>query len=306
MSGGGRARWRRLRGRVTGPTIAALTGLLRGLSWRSAQRLGALLGRCAHLVAGRERRRAHEHLAIAFPQLSTAERRRLTRACFAHLGTSLCECLELLSMRLEEVERWLHVEGWDELERAREGGRPVLVLTGHCGNWELLGPVSARRGVRLVGLARQQDDPAFDQLMIRVRARFGTGTISRGTPGAAGELRRVLRGGGALTMLIDQDTKVEGTWVPFFGRPAFTPLGAAQLALRHQMAVVPAFVERLGDGSHVATFHPVLQLPDDEVEATALMTRTIEEQVRRRPEQWVWMHRRWRTQPPATTADSTR
>jgi KDO2-lipid IV(A) lauroyltransferase len=99
-------------------------------------------------------------------------------------------------------------------------------------------------------------------------------------------------------MLIDQDTRVEGVWVPFFGRPAFTPVGAAKISLRMGAATVPTFIERLDDGTHLARFLPPLDLPDDETEATALMTRSIEDQVRRRPEQWVWMHRRWRRQPP--------
>ena len=120
----------------------------------------------------------------------------------------------------------------------------------------------------------------------------------RGSEGAARQLLAALRKGGALGMLIDQDTKVDGVWVPFFGRPAFTPVGAAKIALRQNTAVIPTFIERLEDGRHLATFHPPLDLPDDPTEATALMTTKIEEQVRRRPEQWVWRHRRWRRQPP--------
>jgi KDO2-lipid IV(A) lauroyltransferase len=106
-----------------------------------------------------------------------------------------------------------------------------------------------------------------------------------------------LRRRGGLAILIDQDTRVEGVWVPFFGRPAFTPVGAARLALKRDVAVVPVFDERLADGTHRAHFEPPLDLPADEVEATAMMTRAIEAQIRRVPEQWVWMHRRWRRQP---------
>jgi KDO2-lipid IV(A) lauroyltransferase len=98
-------------------------------------------------------------------------------------------------------------------------------------------------------------------------------------------------------MLIDQDTKVDGVWVPFFGRPAFTPVAAARLALKQKAAVIPSFIERLPDGSHRAVFHPPPELPADAVAATALLTRLIEEQIRRVPEQWVWMHRRWRRRP---------
>jgi KDO2-lipid IV(A) lauroyltransferase len=134
-------------------------------------------------------------------------------------------------------------------------------------------------------------------MLAGLRERFGTPTIARGTEGAARQLLITLRRGGALGMLIDQDTKVDGVWVPFFGRPAFTPVGAAKIALRQKTAVIPTFIERLPQGRHLATFHPPLDLPGDPQEATALMTEKIEEQVRKHPEQWVWIHRRWRRQP---------
>jgi Kdo2-lipid IVA lauroyltransferase/acyltransferase len=301
MSGGGRARWRRLRGRLTGPLVAVLTLLPRGLGWRGAQRLGAGMGRLAWWVARRDRRRTLEHLAIAFPELAERERTRLGRACFAHFGTTLLECLRLLGEGCEEVRRRVAVEGWEGVEALRASGRQILILTGHCGNWELLAATISCHGLPLSVVARRGQEERLDRLLVSLRQRFGTTTIARGEAGAARELLRTLRGGGALGMLIDQDTKVEGAWVPFFGRLAFTPLGAAQIGARRGVAVVPTFIERQGDGSHVATFHPPLELPENAVEATALMTRTIEEQVRRRPEQWVWMHRRWRRQPPAST-----
>ncbi len=294
-----RAAWRRLRARLGAGLVAALQLLLRPVGWRAAQRIGALLGRVVYLLAARERRRALDHLAVAFPASTAPERHRLARACFAHLGTSLLECLKLSSMPLEAVARWASAEGWDVVEELRRAGRPILFLTAHCGNWELLSPVTTLHGVRITAFARQQEVPAFDRLTTRLRAHLGAAaTISRGAPGAARELLRALRSGGALAMLIDQDTKVEGTWVPFFGRPAFTPLGAAQIALRNDMAVVPAFSERFADGTHRVTFHRALDLPADATAATALMTAAIEAQIRRRPEQWVWMHRRWRRQPP--------
>lgn len=293
-----RAAWRQVRARLAAALVATLQLLLRAVGWRVAQQLGALLGRVVHRLAGRERRRALDHLAVAFPASTEAERRHLARACFAHLGSSLLECLKLSSMSLEAIARWTSAENWDAVEELRRRGRPILFLTAHCGNWELLSPVTTLHGVRITAFARQQDVPAFDRLMIRLREHLGTATISRGAPGAARELLRVLRGGSALAMLIDQDTKVEGTWVPFFGRPAFTPLAAAQIALRQDMAVVPAFCERLADGTHRVSFHPALDLPADPTAATALMTAAIEAQIRRCPEQWVWMHRRWRRQPP--------
>ena len=303
MSGGagraGRERWRRRRGTAALWVLRGLRLVLAPLGWAGAQRLGGAVGRLAWVVARRDRRRTLEHLAIAFPEQSDGERRRLGRACFVHLGTMLLECLRLLGAGCEEVRRRVRVEGWERVEALRAAGRQILILTGHCGNWELLAATISCHGLPLAVVARQAQDERMDRLLVGLRERFGTTTIARGEAGAARELLRTLRGGGALGMLIDQDTKVEGAWVPFFGRPAFTPLGAAQIGARRGVAVVPTFIERLPDGSHLATFHDAMELPDDAVEATALMTLRIEEQVRRRPEQWVWMHRRWRRQPPA-------
>jgi KDO2-lipid IV(A) lauroyltransferase len=155
-------------------------------------------------------------------------------------------------------------------------------------------------------VARELDDPLQQESLLRFRARFGTTTIVRGTPGAARALLASLRSGGALGMLIDQDTDVDGVFVDFFGRPAWTPVGAAELALRFGAAVLPTFVERLADGSHRGTIHPALELPTDPLAATRAMTATIEAQVRRRPEQWVWLHRRWRRRPAAEALSSAK
>ena len=110
-------------------------------------------------------------------------------------------------------------------------------------------------------------------------------------------IHRVNRQTGRRITRVDQDTRVDGVFVPFFGRPAFTPVGAAELALKRDVAVIPSFIERLPGGGHLATFHPELPLPDDRAAATAAMTATIERQIRKVPAQWVWLHRRWRTRP---------
>ena len=288
-----------MRARLAAGIVFLLRGLLLPLGWRGAQRLGAGLGRFAGLLARRDRGRAREHLAIAYPDLPPAERERLLDACFAHLGALAFECLQMLRMDCAALARRVVIEGWDEVERARAGGRPMIVLTGHCGNWELLAAAIGCGGVQLDAVARQQDDPELASFLVRLRSRFGVRTLSRGSSGAARDLLRALRSGNAVGLLIDQDTRVDGVWVPFFGRDAYTPVGAAQIALRRGAAVLPSFAERLPDGRHLLRFLPALELPDDLVAATALMTRCIEEQVRRRPEQWVWMHRRWRRRPPA-------
>jgi KDO2-lipid IV(A) lauroyltransferase len=289
---------RRYRGPLLAGLARALAVVFRPLPRGVLRRVGHGLGTLAWWLGGRDRRRALEHLALALPELSADERRRLARACFRHQGVNLAEMLHFLSSDCAEVERWVDVEGWEEVEAQRAAGRPILIVTGHCGNWELLAALINCRGLRMAVVARRLDDAETQELLLALRGRFGTETIERGEAGAARRLLRVLRDGGALGMLIDQDTRVEGVWVPFFGHDAYTPVGAAKIALKQNAAVIPTFIERRPDGRHLARFHPALELPDDPVAATALMTRAIEDQVRRVPEQWVWIHRRWRRRPP--------
>ena len=285
---------RRLRSAAAGFLLRALGRVLKRTSWRSVQRWGRRLGDLAWRVARRDRRRSLTHLALAFPDLPETDHRRIARACFRHLGTNVTELLHLRGRPDREVLEHVQVEGWERIEALGEKGKPLLVLTGHCGNWELLGPVFRALGVPLSAVVRAPDEPRLQRLLDDLRRGFGTHTIERGSPGAVRELLTALREGRALMMLIDQDTRVEGARVPFFGHPANTPVGAARLALKRGAAVVPAFMEREGDGRHSARFLPPLDLPPDPTEATAVMTAAIERQIRRRPEQWVWMHRRWR------------
>lgn len=293
---------RAVRAHLIAAAVRLLAWAFRALPWFAAQALGRGLGRLGWAFSRRDRSRALEHLALAFPEAAPAERERLARASFVHLGATLGEVLWLFTRSCGAVSRQVSITGLEPVAALRAAGRPILFVTGHCGNWELLAAAWSCRFGPVTVVARGLDEAPLQRLLAGFRGRFGIRTVERGEAGAARELLRTLRGGGALAMLIDQDTRVEGVWVPFFGRPAYTPVGAARLALRRDVAVVPVFDERLPDGSHRARLEAPLELPDDETEATALMTRAIEAQVRRVPEQWVWMHRRWRRQPEPSGA----
>lgn len=294
-----RRRLSRLRGALLPVVVRALAFLFGLLPHRVALAIGRALGRLAWHASGRDRRRALEHLSFALAELTEEERARIARASFRAAGMNLAELLHLLKRSKTEILRHLEIHGWENVATAKASGRSILILTGHCGNWELIGTALHQGGVPPAAIARPLDDAGLQQLLVDLRDHLGTTTIARGTRGAARQLLEVLRGGGALAMLIDQDTKVDGVWVPFFGRPAFTPVGAAEIALRQKANVIPSFIERRPDGNHLIRFLPALDLPPEPREATALMTAKIEEQVRRRPEQWVWWHKRWRRQPVA-------
>src|SRR6202035_2598264 len=227
----------RLRPVLVAALLRLLSGLLSLLSWRAAPRC-----------------------------------RQLARACCRDQGMNLAECLHLMRRDCAAVASHVELRGWEEIERAQGDGRPIVILAGHCGNWELLAAALTCRGVGMAVVARALDEPRLQGLLAGLRGRFGTVTIERGSEGAARQILGTLRRGGALGMLIDQDTKVDGVWVPFFGRPAFTPVGAAKIALRQRARVIAVFIERLPDGSHLARAVPPLDLPADPREATARMT----------------------------------
>jgi len=265
--------------------------------------VGAVAGRLALLLAGTDRRRAREHLAVAFPELTAGERERILRRTARHLGITLAEVLWLWRAAPRDVDRLVATEGFHHLEGALEAGRGAVLITGHLGNWELLNARLSTAGIPMSIAVREVYDPRLHVLATRLRTRFGTEVIPRGNE-AGKRLAAALGRNRVVGLLIDQDIRdVSGVFVPFFGRPAWTPLGAAMLAIRNGAPVIPAFGHRRPDGSHLARVLPPLPVPEDGSlrerirDLTAAATAAIEAQIRAHPEQWVWMHRRWRTRP---------
>ena len=294
-----RKAWRRrVRSKLFRLVSAIVVPVIGRLPWSWCQRLGRTLGTLAWHLPSRDRQRVLAHLAIAFPQRSAPDRARLARASYRHLGTNLFECLHLSRAPRDAAHRHITVEGRDHLQTLCEAKRPFVLLTGHCGNWELLATLARSHQVPIYAMQRQLDDPALNDTIVSLRAHLGATNLPRGSRASSRGVLKVLREGGALVILLDQDIATEGVWVPFFGRPAFTPLAAAKIAVRRKIPVVPAFASRRADGHHTIRIDPPLELGDDLKGATAVMTAAIERQIRNAPEQWVWMHRRWRRRPP--------
>ena len=269
----------------------------------AAGRLGELFGAAAFRLARGERRKALESLAIAFPERAESERRAIALECFRHLGRCACE---LACLRKEDsLDEWIEWPGSDRhvLERAVGRGRGVVIVTGHVGNWELLGQCIARSKIgTLHAVAKESTDPRLTALVDAFRAEGGLHSLWRGGESAAKSILRALRSGEILALLIDQDTNVQSVFVPFFGKLAATPRAAADLALRTSAPVVVAFCQRKKDGTYrvsidEVSFEPTGEREADVVSLTAQLTARIEEAIRRAPAQWVWMHRRWKTQP---------
>jgi Kdo2-lipid IVA lauroyltransferase/acyltransferase len=287
--------------------LAAVHPLPLGL----AEWLGVRFGALAFHLAGGERRKALKSLARAFPEKSEAERLALARAAFRHLGAAMFEvgCTAALDRELKQRVTWPDAER-QVLEAALARGKGVVFVSGHVGNWELLARRVACEGFPCQSIAKETSDPRLTALVGRFRARGGVRSIWRGQDGAARHMLRALKGGEILGLLIDQDTQVQSFFVPFFGELAATPRAAADLALRTGAAVVVGFCQRQPAGGYLLTMREVpLPTREDREEAaralTAALSAEIEAAIRRTPEQWVWMHQRWKTRPsddPSTLA----
>ena len=273
------------------------------LPLRLNRALGPLLSSTALRLLPRSRKRIRAHLEIAFPELDQSQRDTIMRGCSRHFGLMLAEVAWLWHARSEEIEDLCEIVGQQYVDAALEEGRGAMFATGHCGNWEMLGARLPIGGIPLVTAARQLDNRRLDRFVTASRTRFGGEVVPRG-PSAGRRLARALIKNAAVALLIDQDIKdIPGVFVQFFGRPALTPSGAATLALRMKCPVFPGFIHRRPDGTHVAEIHPPIPVPTDGTledkveEMTATATAFVERQIRAHPEQWVWMHRRWRTRP---------
>lgn len=295
--------WRRIRRFATYLLIRAFLAWLALLWFGAARAWARSVAWLVWCVVRRERERTIEHVRAAFPEWSPDEVERVARESLLQLGEAAAEIahIDRLRRRLDEtVECSAEDRAW--IEAALAAKRGVLVVAGHIGNWELLGVYLAARGYPVRTLARGQSDPRLSEYVRRFRGSRGVHTILRHDPGAARAMLRVFREGAILGFFLDQDTDVPGVFVPFFGRPAWTPSGAATLALRTGCAVCVAVMHRVGRLRHRLRILPIDfdaggERERDVARLTATLTRHLEDAIRQAPEQWVWIHQRWRRRP---------
>lgn len=290
---------RAFRARLLYRLLVIVSAIGRRIPLRVGQFLGRALGRLAWHVVRRERRKALAHFAMAFPESSDEQRRDAIRAMFRHLGMSVFELAWLPNLDAALREKTTDVDGVERVLELLDSGRGVICMTAHCGNWEWLAYVMGSYGRPVYVLQRERDAPEMNDYITNLRAKSGVRTIDRGSATSARDMIQAIRRGGMIAFVIDQNIRTESVKVPFFGKPALTPIGPARFAVRTEAAVVPAVIERLPDGRHYARFlEPIFcKRDDDPVALTARLTSIVEEQIRRVPEQWVWMHDRWRERP---------
>lgn len=294
---------RNMRKRFSRITLSVIAGILdRGahlVPYRIAVAAGGAIGYISYYVLPRERKRALSNLQRVFPERSERWTRTTALRTFVHLGKSLLEVLAIDPQRVRSV---VTCKGFENLESALKQGKGVVYVTAHIGNWELMaGAVSQKYPVSGVAVAIEPEP--LNDLLLRLRTKMGIRTIVRNRPGAAKELIRVFRENRALGILMDQDTDVESVFVDFMGRLAWTPTGAAQMAIKFNAPVVFGYIRREKDDHHTVFIEGPLELVrtgNDEEDIrtnTAMFTKMIENAILQNPEQWVWMHRRWRRQP---------
>jgi Kdo2-lipid IVA lauroyltransferase/acyltransferase len=265
--------------------------------------LGRRLGDLAFVVVASRRHVALTNLERALPAVAATERRRICRASFQHLGLMFVELCTALTRPLQRTLESITVDGLHHLRSAVETHGGALALTAHLGNWELLAVAHRLTGVPLSIVVRPLDAPWLDAVADRLRRKAGVELIDK--RGALRPVLGALKRGRLVGILMDQNVaRREGIFVSFFGRPASTSRSIAVLALRTGTPVVPIYIYRQ-DGRHRVVIHPALSVDpkaadgDAVTELTQRCTTSIEDAIGAAPEQWLWLHNRWRTRPPS-------
>ena len=287
--------WRRWRRGYYHLVSLLLLGLARVAPPAAGRAACRGLARAALRLRPAEAARARANLAAAFPELDDAARGGLLAAAAAALGANLWDALTVP----RAAARGFPEVADDGAIAAARGllaeGRGLLILTGHIGCWELLGAYLAANLGGLTVVTGTIHNPPVDRLVQRRRERLGLTPVAR--EGDLRPLLRALRRGGAAAVLLDQNTRVENRDVPFFGRPAPTPVGFARLALRTGAPVLPVAIGRSGKGHGVMHLPPLRPAGGREPDAIYSFLQdcngALEELIRRRPAEWVWFHKRW-------------
>ena len=277
--------------------------LLGALPRPLARAAGIVLGQLVYVLHPRLRRVGMRNLAVAFPEKSKSERARILRGEFTSLGRQLAEVCHFPKYTLQNVGKVIVYDGFENYERAFARGKGVLFLTAHFGGWELSAFMHSMHGHWMHVVMRPMDNVYLDAMIRRYRTMHGNTTVAKDdfVRGLLGAMKK----GEVVGILMDTNmTPPQGIFVDFFGVPACTASGLARIALRTDAAVVPTFT--IWDPvlrKYRLRFDPAVSLirtrdnEADIVANTQLFTRIIEDCVRQYPEQWLWVHRRWKTRP---------
>ncbi len=276
----------------------ALVSSLRHLPLRLADRVGRAASRVLDLALPKLRRVARINLSFAFPQLDTAARERLIDGVFRNIARLLLALSRFPDLNPSNINDWIEYQGLENFLAAKRAGCGVLIATAHLGSWELSAFAHALLTEPMNVMVRPLDNPLIDRLVEARRVLSGNRLIYK-RDGARAVLR-ALRNNEAVGILIDQNTApAEGVFIDFFSRRACANSGFVKLAYHSQAPVIPGFAvwdETLG--RYVLHFCPAVPMTGDETVDTQRIHSVMEDIIRRYPDQWMWIHRRWKTRPP--------
>ncbi len=295
--------WRRLRRRMWWLLLVTIAAVMERLPLAASRALGRGLAVVGLRIRPRERNRARANLELAFPEMASVARNRLLAESARRLGENLADTLAV--RRLLDRPRFVAENVTENgngrplgqvLAELAAPGRGVLILGGHLGCWELLGAwlareVSARDLGRLGTVTGTVHNPPVDRWLQDRRRDLGLHVLPR--EAGVGPLLRHFRSGGVAAVLVDQRTRVRNAMVPFFGRPAPTPVGPVRLARRYGIPILPMGIGRHGQGHRVVHLPPLDPARFDEAGLLAACNEAVENMIRRNPAEWVWFHRRW-------------
>jgi KDO2-lipid IV(A) lauroyltransferase len=283
--------------------ITSIISLLNFLPRDFAISVGGALGRLAFLLIRDARRRTLFNLSLAFgDEKSKKELRELGSKVFENVGKNVADAVRLSKMRWEDVGRIIEIEGLEHFDEAYKLGKGVIALTGHIGNFELLAAWFSLHGYKVSVIGRELYDPRLDRLLVENRESVGVENI----PTSAGvkSIIRALKAGRALGVLADQDSsRVRGEFVEFFGKPARTPVGPILLPYKTDSPIIPMAIVRKDRNRYKIIVKPQVELffsedrERDILEVTQRCTKVLESIIQEYPDQWLWMHDRWKSKP---------
>jgi Kdo2-lipid IVA lauroyltransferase/acyltransferase len=272
------------------------------LPYAFSVKIGGYLGALGYYLIRRARRETLENLRASLKGLDEDEIRRIGRRVFVNQGKNAFELFSFPKLRREDLDKLIEIENKKVFEEALARGKGVLIASAHCGNWEMMGAGLAHLGFPINVIAKKIYLEALNDILVGLRESKGVKVILRSASDSAREILRSLRHNEAIGILIDQDTAVSGVFVDFFSRPAWTPGGLAAIALKTGAGVILALDVRLPDDRHRITIKGPIEMiksgdkDKDVLENTRIITGMIESHISQYPEQWVWMHKRWKTQ----------
>lgn len=283
-------------------TANLASAFFRALPVDTALAFGRRFGGIAYFVNYKRAKIAYSNMRAAFgSEKEPAEIRRIVKCLYRNFGQMLAEVLRLPGVDEAYLEKYIKVEGWHNFEDAFKTGRGVIFLTGHFGNWELSSIASALRGFPLFVLAREQKMTRLNNLLNAARETKGCKVIKKGM--AAREIYEHLAGNGIVGILSDQDAGKKGVFITFFGRPTSSPRGAFALAGKTGALIAPAFAVRSKGPYHTIFIEPPIAVSNEgdmeanELEAMQKFGSLLESFIRKYPEQWLWLHKRWKSTP---------